>query len=85
MPIRAKKYGGNMKDKNKNSQYNVYLNLQKENEENDENIKLDYFPMPIPNEGNHFQYNGILYLVKKVTYHYKEGFKPYIELFLIEW
>ena len=34
----------------------------------------------LPRQGEILQYNGISYLIIGIKHHYKEGFKPYIEL-----
>ena len=35
-----------------------------------------------PHKGEQFQYNGVLYNITNVRYHFKEGLNPYKELFL---
>lgn len=37
-----------------------------------------------PHKGEQFQYNGVLYNITNVVYHFKEGLDPYKELFLEE-
>lgn len=37
-----------------------------------------------PHKGEQLQYNGVLYDITNVRYHFKEGFNPYKELFLEE-
>ena len=37
-----------------------------------------------PHKGEQLQYNGVLYDITNVRYHFKEGLNPYKELFLEE-
>ena len=37
-----------------------------------------------PHRGEQLQYNGVLYDITNVRYHFKEGLNPYKELFLEE-
>lgn len=56
----------------------IYLNF------GNNNTKELEINIEVPHKGEQFQYNGILYDITNVKYHYKEGFDPYIELFLGE-
>lgn len=56
----------------------LYLNF------GDNKIKSFDFYIGNPHKGEQLQYNGVLYNIINVVYHFKEGFDPYKELFLEE-
>lgn len=65
-----------------NNNYNLVLTLMNEKQDSKTVKTLIDNKLPIPAVGNEVQCNGIVYVVKKIRYHVKDGFSPYIELFV---
>jgi len=58
-------------------EYNITVVLKGETERR---INATNWLYEIPKTNEILQYNGIRYRITRIVHHYKEGFKPYIEI-----